>query len=142
MFNVDDGLPSVKRSALAQFFAVTPRTVSNWIERGCPVAERFLKSRNVRGFKIEDVAGWLFGNGNLSLEDSYSLMVKLELNCLGDEVARRMPAFLDAMTKDPGYEHDPEAVQYGINLAIFMLVCVVNSRTEDDNVYFEPFPEA
>ncbi len=136
-----DALPLVKRQELAKFFGVTPRTIDNWVERGCPVAERFLKSRNVRGFQIEDVANWRFestASNPMEPEEAYSLILKVELNAMAQDVAKRIPRLMDALKAD--HDHAPEAVEYGARLAIGMLALVINARTEDANVYFGPFP--
>lgn len=48
------------KRAVAAWFAVSPRTVERWVEKGCPVLRLGRSSASPLRFRISEVEAWLY----------------------------------------------------------------------------------
>ncbi len=126
------------KTETAGFFGVSTRSIDHWIADGCPVAERDTRGR-VKRLSIPEVFGWKLKNHtpkHWTPAAMHEAMIKLEVSALAQDLADRLPAFVDACVKETGHND----ARYGAKAAFAMLFEVVCERFKEKRTYFD-FPE-
>ena len=122
----------------ARFFGVSTKSIDNWISDGCPVAERDTAGR-VKRLSIPEVFTWKLENHvpkYWTHEAAHDAMLKLEVSELGQDLADRLPDFIEGCVKTSGHND----ARYGAKCAFGLLISVVCERFKEGRTYFE-FPD-
>ena len=130
-------LPLVNRKQAARFFGVSAPTISNWIEKGCPVAE-WSDSGRVKALRIDDLFEWRFRHhppGLEQLDVAMTMFVKFAMNSATQHLVENLPKLIEAVVEDNG--GDPDTLMDGARLAVGLLVSVLAAQFDDLSVYVD-----
>lgn len=85
MFPHSDGAFPVTRVFAANFFRVTPRTITDWVHRGAPVLKRASKNR-IKEVSLFDLFRWRADRGDIPEDEFMRIVYAFDLFALFQEL--------------------------------------------------------